>query len=306
MPFSRNQKARRKRGGVHLPAPVHADVQQLVGVEVELDPGPAIGDDPRREERAPRGQGLALVVVEEDAGRALELTHHHALGAVDDEGPLVGHEGQLAQVHFLAALLADGLGLGLLVLVVDHQAEGDLQRDGERHAPVVALLDRVLRIPEVVRVELEARVPVVIVDREDRPEDALQAGLFSPVGRDVLLEERLVRALLDLDEVRDLDDGRDLAEVLADPAPALNRACHMVSRGRSTPPSPALCRVSSAGRAGALESWGRHGGARGPPTTSPGRRRPAPRASSSCPRLPPWSPSPSRPWGRRPRDPWPP
>src|SRR5262249_15130851 len=44
--------------------------------------------------------------------------------------------------------------------------------------------------------------------------------------------ELLVGLLLDLDEVRDLDDRRDLAEVLADPAPARDVACHTPSAPR--------------------------------------------------------------------------
>src|SRR5215475_13873308 len=96
----------------------------------------------------------------------------------------------------------------------------------------MALLDRVLGIAEVVAVELQRGVPVVVLDREHRLEDRLQPVLLPPLGGDVLLEELLVGLLLDLDEVRDLDDRRDLAEVLADPAPARDIACHTSSAPR--------------------------------------------------------------------------
>ena len=56
--------------------------------------------------------------------------------------------------------------------------------------------------------------------------------IVAPLGRDLLLQELLVGLLLDLDEVRDLDDGRDLTEVLADPAPALDVARHTPSAPR--------------------------------------------------------------------------
>src|SRR5438046_5605994 len=46
--------------------------------------------------------------------------------------------------------------------------------------------------------------------------------------------ERLVRALLHFDEVRDLDDRRDLAEVCPTPPPALDHACHLYRLPRAT------------------------------------------------------------------------
>src|SRR5262249_29583033 len=134
-----------------------------------------------------------------------------------------------AQVDFLAALLADRLGLGLLVVVEYDEPERDLQRDRERHSAVVTLLHRVLRLAEVVRVELEQRVVVVVGDRKHRLEDRLQSELLTPVGCSILLQEGLVRSLLNLDQVRDLDDRRDLAEVFAAAASTLNNACHTLS-----------------------------------------------------------------------------
>ena len=123
-----------ERGGQHLAPPVHPHVEDVVGVELELHPGAAVGDDPRREQQLARGDRLALVVVEEHAGRALELGDHHPLGAVDDEGALLGHQRQLAEIDLLLPHLADGLGLGLLVVVDDLEAQRDLERDREGHA----------------------------------------------------------------------------------------------------------------------------------------------------------------------------
>ena len=81
-----------------LPLPVDVDVHDVVHVEAELDPRPAVRNDPGRVELlAARVNRL----VEEDARRPVELTHDHALGAVDDEGPLVGDDRQLAEVDLL-------------------------------------------------------------------------------------------------------------------------------------------------------------------------------------------------------------
>src|SRR5213079_1246325 len=88
------------------------------------------------------------------------------------------------------------------------------------------------RITEVVRVELQQRVVVVVGDGKHRLEHRLEPDLLPAVRGNVLLQKRLVRALLHLDEVRNLDDRRDLAEVFTAAAPALDSACHTLSRGR--------------------------------------------------------------------------
>ena len=43
---------------------------------------------------------------EDDAGGAVDLAHHHALGAVDDECPLVRHDGDVAHVDLFLPDLA--------------------------------------------------------------------------------------------------------------------------------------------------------------------------------------------------------
>src|SRR5215470_6301870 len=231
-------------GGEHLAPPIHAHEEDVVGIELELHPRPAIGNDPGGVEELARGHRLALIVVEEHPGRALELRHHHALGAVDDEGAFLRHEGQLAQVDLLASLLADGPRLGFLVVIVDDETQGDLEGNGEGHPPVVTFLDGVLRITEVIAVELEQSVVVVVRDGEHGLEHRLQPRLLAALGRHVLLQELLVGALLDLDEIGNLDDRRNLAEVLAGPTPALDRTRHTPSAlrrfhtaGCSTPSS---------------------------------------------------------------------
>src|SRR5437899_1848223 len=218
-----------ERGGEHLPPPVHAHVEDVVGVEVELDPRAAVGNHARRVERLAGGQRLALVVVEEDAGGALELADDDPFGAVDDERALVGHEGKLTEVDFLTALFPDGPRLRLFVVVEDDEAQGDLQGDREGHAAVMALLDRVLRITEVVRVELQQCVVVVVRDGKHRLEHRLEPVLLPAARGSTLVQKRLVRALLHLDKIRNLDHRRYLAEVLPTAYPALDRACHTLS-----------------------------------------------------------------------------
>src|SRR5262249_2908061 len=82
---------------VHLAAAVDAGVEDVLRVDLEVEPRAAIGNHARLVEELPRRVRLALVVIEEDAGAAVELAHHDTLGAVDDEGPVLRHERDLAE-----------------------------------------------------------------------------------------------------------------------------------------------------------------------------------------------------------------
>ena len=80
--------------------------------------------------------GLVGGALEVDAGRADQLGDDDTLGAVDDEGALVGHQREVAH--------EDRLALDLAGLVV-HELGGDEERRGVGEVLLLALLDGVLR-----------------------------------------------------------------------------------------------------------------------------------------------------------------
>src|SRR5216110_3004257 len=134
------------------------NVDHVVDVDRELDPRTPERNDPRRE------QPLAVRVdalLEYHAGGAVQLRHDHALGAVDDERAERREDRQLTEVDFL---LDDVLGSfrlgGLTHLFHDHQLQRRLERNGVRHIPFDALLDRVLRLAKGVLHELQGVVAV--------------------------------------------------------------------------------------------------------------------------------------------------
>jgi hypothetical protein len=59
--------------GMELPPPVDADEENVLRVELEVDPRAAVGNDARGVEQLAAGVSLALVVVEEHAGRPVQL-----------------------------------------------------------------------------------------------------------------------------------------------------------------------------------------------------------------------------------------
>src|SRR3546814_16471731 len=75
---------------------VDTDVDDALGVELEIEPRAAIGDHARRKQIFARRMRLAAVMVEEDARRTVHLRHDHAFGAVDDESAGLRHQWPVA------------------------------------------------------------------------------------------------------------------------------------------------------------------------------------------------------------------
>jgi hypothetical protein len=121
-------------GSQKLALAVDAHVERVLLVEFELHPRAAIGND--------LAQKVGAVVggLKKHAGRTVQLRNDHALGAVHDERPVGRHQRNVAEENLLFFNVADGLVAGLGVLVVNRQAHGDLERRGEGHAPLLALL----------------------------------------------------------------------------------------------------------------------------------------------------------------------
>ena len=94
---------------MHLAAAVDADVDDVLGVELEVEPRAAVGMMTRAVEQLAARVRLALVVVEEDARAAVQLADDDALGAVDDERAGVRHQRDLAEVDLLLLDVADRL-----------------------------------------------------------------------------------------------------------------------------------------------------------------------------------------------------
>jgi hypothetical protein len=168
---------------------------------------------------------LALIVVEEHARRPVELAHHHALGAVDDERARLGHQRELPEVDLLLLDVAHD-PIAAVARVVDHELVRHLDGRRERHAALAALVDVVLGRLEVVGDEDELARAVKVLDGEDRTEDRLKPHLLPLVRRDIHLKELVVARLLDVDQVGDVDNATYAAKILTDAEVGLDDRRH--------------------------------------------------------------------------------
>jgi len=143
-----------QHGDVLLALAVQADADHVPLVDLELQPGAPARDHLAGEDVLVRG--LVRGLLEVDPRRPDQLADHDPLGAVDDEGALVGHQREVAHEH--------GLALDLTGVVV-HELGGHEQRGRVGHVPVLALLDRMLGILEPVVAEGQRHGLRQVLDR---------------------------------------------------------------------------------------------------------------------------------------------
>ena len=156
----------------------------------------------------------------------MELGDDDALGTIDDEGTVFRHQRDLTKVDLLLFDITDRLIARLLVGIPNDQSDDHLDRRGESHSALTALIYVVLGLVEVIGNELQGRCLREVLDREDTLEHALQTDIFPLIGGCVLLQKLVIRLLLDVDEVGDVNDLGDLRVVLADPEVVLNHRSH--------------------------------------------------------------------------------
>jgi hypothetical protein len=133
--------------------------------------------------------------------RPHELRHDDALRAVDDERPPVGHPREVAHEHRLLADLAR--------LAVD-EADGDRQRPRVREVLLPALVQGRDGRVELELAELDGEVAGVVLDGRDVIDGLSQATALR-------VDKPGEGLLLDVDEIRNLEDLVETREVAARP-----------------------------------------------------------------------------------------
>ncbi|CDC29576.1 uncharacterized protein BN792_01787 [Faecalibacterium sp. CAG:82] len=183
-----------QHGDRQLAVLINTDIEHVGSVGLVLQPGAAVGV-----------HGSAVQVVTnfilgisvEYAGRTDQLADDGTLSTVDHKGARIGHQREITHENFLVLDLA-----GLLV----QQTGGNAQGGSVGHVALLALLDAVLGLLIQTEVhEAQRQVTSVVLNGADIVEDLFQA----------LVQEPLIRVLLDLDQVRHTDDFVDVGEAHA-------------------------------------------------------------------------------------------
>ena len=134
------------------------------------------------------------------------MRNDHALCAVHNERPLVGHERDITHIDVLLFDVLDGARARIIINVEHNETHLHLERCGESNIALLALFFVELR-----RLKYEGDIfkdgPIrEIPNREDAVEDAINTLILATLGeRDVFLQEMLIRAFLHLDQVRHCD-----------------------------------------------------------------------------------------------------
>ena len=138
---------RRRKELAAAAAAVKVDVEQVVGVKLDFQPGAAVRNDAEGVEQF---AVQVLGAFKADARRTVELGHDDAFGAVDYKGAAVGHHGEFTHV--------DRFFLGF---VVGLELEGDLEGGAVGFPGADSLVIAHLRLFDVVGDEVELNVFVI-------------------------------------------------------------------------------------------------------------------------------------------------
>ena len=162
---------------------------------------------------------FALVVVEEYTGGTMQLRNDDAFRAVDHKRAVIRHQRHFAEVDLLLADIFHGLRRAACFFVVDNQPNLDANGRCVSEAAHLALFDVEYRLAQPVAHVLKCCVPRVADDREDGLERRVQTDLvplFFSAALVADLQELVVGIQLNRQQIGHVQNGRALAEVLAD------------------------------------------------------------------------------------------
>ncbi|MDT4829235.1 hypothetical protein FQZ97_626500 [compost metagenome] len=212
--FSGVVQCAQQDGGRQLAATVDTHEHAVLRVELEVQPGAAVRNDASGVQQLARAVGLATVVVEEHARGAVQLGDDDALGTVDDEGTVLGHQGDFPHVDFLFLDVLDRFVRRFFV--ENDQAHFHAQRDGEGHAAQHALLHVECRLAQAIADVFQGCVAGIADNRENGLEGRMQTDVTDLILACACLQEFAIGIQLDGQQIRHIHDVRQLAKVLAD------------------------------------------------------------------------------------------
>ncbi len=126
--------------------------------------------------------GFGLILIEEHAGRAVELAYNHPFCPIDDESSIIRHERNLSKIDLLLFDRFNAFSLCLLIHIPDDQANGHFDRSGVGHPSQQAFLHIIFGFGKAVAYKFEGGGFIKILDWKNRFKNSLKPHRF-PVFR---------------------------------------------------------------------------------------------------------------------------
>ena len=131
----------------------------------------------------------------------MQLGNDNAFSAIDDERTVFSHDREFANKDVVLDFF---LELAVFAIFFENlKRKSGVKLHGIREATLTAFGDAVLRDTEIITFIIKGIKTLDVSDRENILEHAFQPYLETFFWRDFLLEELLVRSLLDFDQVRE-------------------------------------------------------------------------------------------------------
>src|SRR5690606_1855958 len=194
-----------------LPATVNPHEHVILGIELEVEPGATVRNNTRRIQQFTRRMGFAFVVVEEHAGRAVQLGNDNPLSTVDNKGTVLGHERHFAHVHFLFFNIFNRL-VGRF-FVIDDQTHFHPQRCGVGDATHLALFDVEWGLPQTIADVLQRRIAGETDNWKYRFERRVKTNILTVSRVYILLQEVTIGIQLYGQQVRHVHYSGKLAKI---------------------------------------------------------------------------------------------
>ena len=132
----------------------------------------------------------------------MKLRHDDALGTINDEGTVVGHERNLAHVNVLLFNVLDGLRARLFI--VNNETDLDAECAGIRRAAQHTFINVKYGGAQRVIHVLQSRASTVTYNRKNGPESCVQTVVAALIYRGVRLSELPVGIQLDGQQIGDI------------------------------------------------------------------------------------------------------
>ena len=207
-------------GDIEFPAAataVKVDMDVVIGIELHIHPGTAVGNDAVAVKGA---SGGVAGLFKADARRTVQLTDDNPFRTVDDKGALIRHQRDIAHIDGFA-------GFG----TVDFQTEIDIERSIVDFAVFDAIDDVGLGFAgntDLIRDEFQTHLFVETFDGEDFIEDFLESLILPFFRFYVALEEIAVGVDLKTDQIRNFQHIAKFTKVdsLCHKSPVVDGLCY--------------------------------------------------------------------------------